>query len=772
MKVIKRDGRSENVSFDKILTRISKLSHGLSIDPCEIAKNICSSIFDGVTTEELDEFTANYCGSNISLHPDYDTIASRILVSNLHKTTCDEYENVAKQLYDNGLVTQHFYSIVLDNKTQINEILNYSNDYLFDYFGFKTLERNYLLRINGKIVERPQHMWMRVAIGIHSNMESICDTYTKLSAKCFTHATPTLFNASTLRPQLSSCFLSSLVDDSINGIFESLKECAEISKHSGGIGIHIHQLRGKNSKIKGTNGTSDGIIPFLRVFNATAKAVNQGSKRNGSIAVYIEPWHCDIEAFLDIKKNHGNEDERCRDLFPALWIPDLFMERVKQNGVWSLMCPNESPGLSDVYGDEFKTLYESYENKGIYRAQVKAQMLWFKILESQIETGTPYMLYKDAVNKKSNQSHLGVIKSSNLCCEITEYSSPKETAVCNLASICLPSYIEDNGFNFKKLHHVVKTIVGNLNKIIDINYYPLEKAKKSNLLHRPIGIGIQGLADIFILLKLPFESEEAKKLNKDIFETMYHAALEKSMELSFVNRTETDSTFGAHSSFKGSPLSKGIFQFDLWGYNPGNGRYNWDLLKEMVKTYGVRNSLLIAPMPTASTAQIMGNNESFEPYTSNIFKRKTISGEFIVVNKHLMRDLISLGLWNKQMRDDIISNGGSIQSIETIPQSVREIYKTIWEIKQKTLIDMAADRAVFICQSQSLNLYMEDPTFKKLSSMHFYAWERGLKTGLYYLRTRPKAQAQKFTIEPKINVSSKNNKKVECTDEICTMCSS
>jgi ribonucleoside-diphosphate reductase alpha chain len=678
---------------------------------------------------------------------------------------------------------------------------------LFDYFGFKTLERAYLLRINKKIIERPQHMWMRVAIGIHGNdIKEVLQTYDLLSKKYFTHATPTLFNAGTNRPQLSSCFLCSINDDSVSGIFDSLKEVALISKYAGGIGLHIHQIRGNGSHIRGTNGTSNGIIPMLRVFNNTARYIDQAGKRLGSIAVYLETWHNDIESFLELKKNHGSEEDRCRDLFLALWISDLFMERVKTEGKWSLMCPDKCPRLSDVYGDEFKELYEKYESEGKYTKQVKAQDLWFKILEAQIEQGVPYILYKDAANKKSNQKNLGTIKSSNLCAEVLIYSSPEETGVCNLASICLPSYVSVSGsgegggvrsFDFEKLHEITKVITKNLNKVIDKNFYPVEKARRSNLKHRPIGIGVQGLADVFIQLRYPFESEEAKQLNKDIFETIYHAAVEASMELAkkrrqvindikninckildediknYVNEFERDIAnpkyIGAYSSFEGSPMSQGLFQFDLWDDAQPSTRYDWDKLRADIMEYGVRNSLLISPMPTASTSQIMGFNESFEPFTNNIFQRKTLSGEFIVINKYLINDLIDRGLWNKELKDTIILHEGSVQNIPEISDDLKAIYKTAWEIKQRNIIDMSADRGRYICQTQSLNIFMEEPDFQKLSSMHFYGHSKGLKTGSYYLRTRPKAKTQQFTIDPEF--AKKKRRCAEENADSCVLCS-
>ena len=739
-------------------------------------------------------------------NPDYSILASRIIVSNHHKNTSPSFSETIKILYDNKdingyqspLISEELYEIVNKNKEKLNNYIDYQRDYLFDYFGFKTLERAYLIKIDKKVIERPQHLWMRVSIGIHGNdIKDVLETYDLMSKKYFTHATPTLFNAGTKRPQLSSCFLCSINDDSVTGIYESLKEMALISKYAGGIGIHIHQIRSKGSHIRGTNGTSNGIIPMLRVFNNTARYIDQAGKRLGSIAVYLETWHSDIEAFLELKKNHGSEEERCRDLFLALWVSDLFMERVKNNKKWSLMCPDQCRGLSDLYGDDFNSLYEKYEKEGKYIKQINAQDLWFKILEAQIEQGVPYILYKDAANKKSNQQNLGTIKSSNLCAEVLIYSSPEETGVCNLASICLPSYIEDNVFNFQKLHDIVKTITKNLNKVIDINFYPVEKARVSNLKHRPIGIGVQGLADVFMIMKYPFESKEAAKLNNEIFETIYHAAVEASMELSkkrrgiidniinnpsndnnddinkYINEYEReiiDKNYkGAYSSYEGSPISQGKFQFDLWGEKPTD-RYDWDKLREDIKEYGVRNSLLISPMPTASTSQIMGFNESFEPITNNIFQRKTLSGEFIIINKYLIRDLISKGLWNKNMKDTIILNEGSIQNIPEISKDLKELYKTSWEIKQRVIIDMSADRGKYICQTQSLNIFMEDPDFQKLSSMHFYGHSKGLKTGSYYLRTKPKAKTQQFTIDPEF--AKKKIKCIEDNGDTCVLCSS
>ena len=803
MRVIKRNKEYEDVSFDKVLMRLKNLSSDLNIDVYEIAQKVCSRIYDGVDTFQLDELAAYLCSSLSIDNPDYSLLAARIIVSNHHKNTSPSFSETIQTLYDNtdihdkksSLVSDEVYEIVNKNKEKLNAYIDYQRDYLFDYFGFKTLERAYLIRVNKKVIERPQHLWMRVAIGIHGNdIKEALQTYDLMSKKYFTHATPTLFNAGTNRPQLSSCFLCSVNDDSVSGIFDSLKEIALISKYAGGIGLHIHQIRAKGSHIRGTNGVSNGIIPMLRVFNNTARYIDQAGKRLGSIAVYLETWHSDIEAFLELKKNHGSEEERCKDLFLALWVSDLFMSRVKENKIWSLMCPDQCPGLSEVFGEEFNKLYEKYESDGKYTKQINAQDLWFKILEAQIEQGVPYILYKDASNRKSNQQNLGTIKSSNLCAEVLIYSSPEETGVCNLASICLPTYVENNIFNFEKLHEVVKIITKNLNKVIDKNFYPVEKARVSNLKHRPIGIGVQGLADVFMLLKYPFEGEEASKLNIDIFETIYNAATEASMELSkkrfdiigkivsgeskeniddYVNEYEKNITnvkyTGAYTSFEGSPISKGLFQFDLWDEKPSN-RYDWEKLRADIKEYGIRNSLLISPMPTASTSQIMGFNESFEPFTNNIFQRKTLSGEFIIINKYLIRDLISKGLWNKEMKDTIILHEGSVQNIDEISSDMKELYKTSWEIKQRIIIDMSASRGKYICQTQSLNIFMEEPDFKKLSSMHFYGHSKGLKTGSYYLRTKPRAKTQQFTIDPAFA-----KRKMKCqadNDDICILCSS
>ena len=754
MLVVKRDGRRESVKFDKITARIEKLCYGLDrnyVEPVDIAKKVISGIYDGVTTVELDNLAAETAASLTTKHPDFAKLAARVAISNLHKVTSKSFSNTMKRLYtyvdpktgENApLVSKETYGIVKQHAALLDSSIIYDRDFSYDYFGFKTLERSYLMKIDGKIVERPQHMLMRVAVGIHGkDIEAAIETYNLLSEKWFTHATPTLFNAGTPKPQLSSCFLLTMKDDSIDGIYDTLKQCAKISQSAGGIGLSAHHVRAKGSYIKGTGGTSNGIVPMLRNFDMTARYVDQGGgKRKGSFAIYLEPWHADIFAFLDLKKNHGKEELRARDLFYALWVPDLFMKRVEQNEDWSLFCPNECPGLSDCYGEEFERLYEKYEKEGRFRKQIKAQDLWFEILEAQIETGTPYMLYKDAANKKSNQKNLGTIKSSNLCTEIIEYTSPDEVAVCNLASIALPKFVTEEGtFDHKKLYDITYVITKNLNKVIDINYYPVEEAKRSNLRHRPIGIGVQGLADTFIRLHMPFDSQEAKGLNKDIFETIYFASMSASKDLAKID--------GAYETFKGSPVSKGIFQFDMWGVTPSSGRWDWDSLKKEVKKHGVRNSLLLAPMPTASTSQILGNNECFEPYTSNIYTRRTLSGEFIVVNKHLMRDLINLGLWNDGMKNRLIEANGSVQNIPEIPQNVKDLYKTVWEISQKVIIEMAAERGAYICQSQSMNIHIQDPNFGKMTSMHFYAWKQGLKTGMYYLRSKAATDAIKFTLD-------------------------
>lgn len=790
MHVKKRDGSLERVSFDKVLRRISKLSEDLNLNCHEIAQRICSRIYDGVSTHELDELTAQLCSSRIADNPDYDKLASRMIISNHHKKTSPSFSETAHMLASNSfkVLSDELINIIETHKDKLNSHIEYSRDYLFDYFGFKTLERSYLMRNSeDRIVERPQHMLMRVALGIHGwDIKDALETYDYMSTKRFIHATPTLFNFGTPRPQGSSCFLLHMNEDSIKGIYESLSECAAISKYAGGIGIHIHNIRAKKSVIRGTNGKSDGIVPMLRVFNSTARYVNQSGKRNGSIAVYLEPWHADVRMFLEMRKNHGNEEERARDLFYALWIPDLFMKRVKSNQQWSLMCPDQCPGLSDVYGEEFERLYERYEEEGRFVERLSAQALWIKILESQIETGTPYMLYKDAVNRKSNQSNLGTIKSSNLCCEIVEHTSPDEVAVCNLASLCLPSFIVTdeegkNRYDFAELGKAVGVLTKNLNKVIDKNFYPLEKARRSNLRHRPIALGVQGLSDTYMRMRLPYESDEARALNRDIFETIYYHAVEMSMLISqkraqvLQNHEEQDYDLrpnefdrlegpypGAYSSFEGSPMSRGLFQFDMWGVTP-SGRYDWEALREKIRSWGLRNSLLVGPMPTASTAQIMGFTESFEVPTSNIFTRNTMAGNFIVVNKYLMRDLIERELWSKEMKERILLAEGSIGSIEEIPPEIRELYKTSWEIKQRAYLDQAKDRGAFVCQSQSMNLFIDNPTLNRMNSVHFYAWESGLKTGMYYLRTKPRATAQRFSIDP--------SSKPPSTEEVCHACS-
>lgn len=751
--VIKRNGKQEAVKFDKVTARIQKLSYGLSslVNVIEVAKKTIEGIYPGVLTTELDNLAAEIAASLTTIHPDYSILASRIAVSNLHKNTTKSFSGTMRKLYQyadkkNGrsmpLIANDVMQVIDEHADLLDSTIIYDRDYGFDYFGFKTLEKSYLLRLDGKICERPQHMYMRVAVGIHKeDIDEVIKTYHLLSERWMTHATPTLFNAGTPKPQMSSCFLLTMKEDSIEGIYDTLKQTAKISQGAGGIGLAIHDIRATGSFIGGTNGTSNGLVPMLRVFNDTARYVDQGGgKRKGAFAVYLEPWHADVFEFLDLRKNHGKEELRARDLFYALWISDLFMKRVEADGEWSLFCPSEAPGLSECWGMEFEALYKRYESEGRARKTIKAQELWFAILESQIETGTPYLLYKDAANSKSNQQNLGTIKNSNLCTEIIEFTSPDEVAVCNLASLALPRFVIDGKLDHDRLFEVTYQVTKNLNKIIDGNYYPVEEARRSNLRHRPIGIGIQGLADVFILLRLPFESELARLLNKNIFETIYFAAMTASKDLAKEQ--------GAYQTFDGSPVSKGIFQFDMWDVIPGD-RWNWDALKEEVKKFGVRNSLLIAPMPTASTSQILGNNECFEPYTSNIYTRRVLSGEFIIVNKHLLKDLIELGLWNNDMKNQIIASNGSIQHIDGIPADIKELYKTVWEIKQRNLIDMAADRAAYICQSQSLNLFVEHPTTSKLTSMHFYAWKKGLKTGMYYLRTQAATQAVQFTLEKK-----------------------
>ena len=760
MYVVKRDGHKEPVMFDKITDRIKKLCYGLNdlVDSVKVAMRVIEGLYDGVTTSELDNLAAETAASMTIAHPDYAQLAARIAVSNLHKNTKKSFSETMADMYHyvnprtgqkSPLLSDEVFEVIQANAAVLDSLIIYNRDFNYDYFGFKTLERSYLLKINGKIVERPQHMLMRVSIGIHLNdIEAVKETYELMSKKFFTHATPTLFNAGTPKPQMSSCFLLTMKDDSIDGIYDTLKQTARISQSAGGIGLAIHNVRATGSYIRGTNGTSNGIVPMLRVFNDTARYVDQGGgKRKGSFAIYLETWHADIFEFLDLKKNTGKEEMRARDLFFAMWTSDLFMKRVQEDTTWTLMCPNECPGLSDVYGDEFETLYISYEAAGKGRKTIRARELWEKILESQIETGTPYMLYKDAANRKSNQKNLGTIRSSNLCTEILEYTAPDEVAVCNLASISLPMFVENGEFNHQFLYDVTKRVTRNLNRVIDRNYYPVIEAENSNMRHRPIGLGVQGLADAFILLRLPFTSDEAKKLNQEIFETLYFAAVTASMELA---KEE-----GPYSTFKGSPISEGEFQYNLWGLKDSDlsGRWDWASLRNEVVEHGVRNSLLVAPMPTASTSQILGNNEAFEPYTSNIYTRRVLSGEFIVVNKHLLEDLVNLGLWNDTLKQEIMRHNGSVQNIEGIPEDIKELYKTVWEMSMKDIIDMSRQRGYFIDQSQSLNLFMEGATYSKLTSMHFYAWQSGLKTGMYYLRTKSAVDAIKFTLN--------NDKKAE-----------
>ena len=858
--VIKRNGNREPVSFDKILKRIKTLgrakdsdSDNLHVNYTSLCQKIIDQLYDDITTQEIDELTAQQCASLATTHPDYGILASRILISNHHKMVDENYLNVVERLYNNTdihniktpIVSDELYNLVKENHELIQSWFNFENDYLLDYFGFKTLERAYLLRINKEIVERPQHMWMRVSLGIHGDdFEKAKETYEMMSSKYFTHATPTLFNAGTQRPQLSSCYLIAMESDSINGIYNTLGDCAAISKWAGGIGMHIHNIRGSGSHIRGTNGTSNGIVPMLRVFNNTARYVDQGGgRRNGSFAIYLEPHHPDIMEYLDMKKNHGDEEARARDLFYALWLNDLFMERVKQNKQWTLMCPDTCRGLSDVYGEEFKELYEEYESKNMGVKTVNARDVWFKILDSQSETGVPYLLYKDACNKKSNQKNLGTIKSSNLCCEIVEYSDDKETAVCNLASIALSKFVKQSPvpfnnldeikiytkkncnwclmmknelkknnisykeelvtiedfesfkkqhnvetvpqlydgdtlvggynkvaellkpvFDYDELHKITKIVTTNLNKVIDINFYPTTKTRTSNMRNRPVGIGVQGLADTYALMNVPFHSDEAANINKKIFETMYHAALTQSNELAKVE--------GPYDSFKGSPASKGILQFDMWNASVTNDRYDWTGLKLGIVESGLRNSLLLAPMPTASTSQILGNNECFEPFTSNIYVRRTIAGEFIIINKHLLKELINIGLWNEDIKQQMVKFNGSIQEIKQIPQVLKDKYKIVWEIPMKHIINMAADRGQFICQSQSMNLWMKNPTYDKLTTMHFYSWSKGLKTGLYYLRTKAKAAPQQFTVEPDKMTQKGDNSENDYEEEDCLMCGS
>lgn len=816
MRVVKRNGEQEVIAFDKILARIRNVGQQAGIaavNYTSLAMKVIDQLYDGIPTTKIDELTAEQCATMTTQHPDYGTLAAYVIVSNHHKTTPPTFYEAMRQLHEftdvrdqpSPLISDEFWDVVFTHHDELEAMIDVSRDFLIDYFGFKTLERSYLMRTNGRTVERPQYMWLRVSIGIHgANMDRVRTTYDLMSQKYFTHATPTLFNAGTPRPQLSSCYLIAMESDSIDGIFNTLKECANISKHAGGIGVHVHNIRATGSHIRGTNGTSNGLVPMLRVFNNTARYIDQGGKRNGTIAVYLEPWHADITHFLEMKMNHGDEDAKGRDLFYALWVPDLFMARVKASAEWSLFCPDECPGLSDVYGDEFDQLYVQYEAEGRQRSKVKARDLWFRILDSQMETGTPYLCYKDAVNRKTNQKNVGIIRSSNLCSEIMEYSDDRETAVCNLASVALnrfiagnqgsphpssklppPSLVEDGGgnqganhedtgnqgvgvrgalvaprvFDFEKLHEVTRIVTENLNRVIDVNYYPTPKTRVSNLAHRPIGIGVQGLADTFMLLDLAFSSDEARVLNQRIFETMYHAALSASCDLA--------EQHGPYSTFAGSPASQGILQYDMWGVEPEAGRYDWNTLKARIVKHGLRNSLLLAPMPTASTSQILGNTECFEPISSNIYTRRTMAGEFILVNRHLIADLQAAGLWNEGVKNNIVANKGSVQHIGGLSEHLKRKYCTVWEIPMKHVIDMAADRGAFICQSQSMNLWMEDPNYAALTSMHFYAWTKGLKTGMYYLRRKARHQPQQFTIEPESNKGEKG----ENEDEGCAMCS-
>ena len=830
MRVMKRDGKFEDISFDKILNRVKNLGNNmepkLKLNYSQFVMDVIEQLYPDISTTKIDELTAEQCASMCTKHPDYGSLASRIIVSNNHKNTLASFSDTMELLYEFKdihdkhipIIDANVWTIIKKNKDFFDNLVDYNRDFEIDYFGFKTLERAYLMRVDKKVVERPQHMWLRVSIGIHfDDLDAVKETYDLMSQKYFTHATPTLYNAGTPRPQLSSCYLLSMEDDSIEGIYNTLKECANISKWAGGIGLHIHNVRATGTHIRGTNGTSNGIVPMLQVFNKTARYVDQGGgKRNGSFAIYMEPWHSDIEDFLDLKKNHGDEEMRARDLFYALWIPNLFMEKVEQDLEWCLFCPDKCPGLSDCYGEEFNALYNKYESEGKMNNRVKARDIWYKILDSQMETGTPYLLYKDAANEKSNQKNLGVIKSSNLCTEIIEYSNDEETAVCNLASIGLSKYVnDDKTFNYEHLHSVTKVVTSNLNKIIDVNFYPTEKTRRSNFLHRPIGIGVQGLADVFAMMDIPYHSAEAISVNKLIFETIYHAALERSNEIAISRKddltavmdmnkyddkynidifetTEKDcrtykstlsektndivnkvkpiraeldikdkNVIGSYSSFVGSPASKGILQFDMWNVTPSE-RYDWATLKKSIQDHGIRNSLLLAPMPTASTSQILGNNECFEPYTSNIYTRRTLAGDYVVANKHLMKELVELDLWTEDLKNNIILNKGSIQHIDGIPDNIKEKYKIVWEIPMKHLIDMSVDRGAFICQSQSLNLWQEDPSYKSLTAMHFYGWKKGLKTGLYYLRRKPRHQPQQFTIDPT---------KIQHEEEVCETCS-
>jgi len=779
MVVVKRDGRKENIHLDKITSRIQKLCYGLDlnyIDPVTITLKVISGIYSGVTTIELDNLAAEIAATMTTMHPDHAILAARIVISNLHKETKKHFSEVIDDLFkmktnnkSTPMISEYHYNIIQNNAEQLNSAIVYDRDFNYQYFGYKTLEKSYLLKINGKVVERPQQMLMRVSIGIHGeDINSAIETYNLMSEKLFTHATPTLFNAATPKPQLSSCFLLTMSSDSIEGIYDTLKQCALISKSAGGIGLNVHCIRAMGSYISGTNGTSNGLVPMLRVFNNTARYVDQGgNRRPGAFAIYLEPWHADIFDFLDLRKNHGKEENRARDLFYALWIPDLFMSRVENNEMWSLMCPNICSGLSDCWGKEFENLYIKYEKEGKFIKQIAAQKLWAAIIDAQIETGTPYMLYKDSCNRKSNQQNLGTIKCSNLCTEIIEYSSPNEIAVCNLASIAVNQFVRsDKTFDFEHLKKVTKVVTRNLNKIIDISFYPVEEAKNSNMRHRPIGIGIQGLADAFILMRYPYESEEARFLNKQIFETLYYGAMEASCELA--------EEYGYYDTYQGSPVSKGFFQYDLWENVTPSNLHDWTLLKSKVAKFGIRNSLLIAPMPTASTSQILGNNESTEAYTSNIYTRRVLSGEFQIVNHHLLRDLTELNLWNDDLKNQLIAANGSVQELE-IPDNLKKLYKTIWEIPQKIILEMAVDRGAFIDQSQSLNIHIAEPNYSKLTSMHFFGWKNGLKTGMYYLRTKPAAMAIQFTVDKtKIN-SLKNNGKKICSlqnKKECLMCSS
>ncbi|GJP52350.1 hypothetical protein CLOM_g11477 [Closterium sp. NIES-68] len=772
MYVVKRDGRKEAVHFDKITARLKKLSYGLSTEFCDpvlVSQKVCMGVYKGVTTAQLDELAAETAAGMTATHPDYALLAARIAVSNLHKKTKKSFSETVKDMYahvnqESGLpaplIADDVYEIIMKHAERLDSEVIYDRDFDYDYFGFKTLERSYLLKVNGKVVERPQHMLMRVAVGIHkADIEAAVKTYHLMSQRWFTHASPTLFNSGTPRPQLSSCFLVCMKEDSIEGIYDTLKECAVISKSAGGIGLSAHCIRAKGSYIRGTNGMSNGIVPMLRVFNDTARYVDQGGgKRKGAFAIYIEPWHSDVFDFLDLRKNHGKEENRARDLFYGLWIPDLFMKRVQSNMPWSLFCPNEAPGLADCWGEEFEALYLKYEREGRAKRVIPSQKLWFAICEAQIETGNPYMLFKDACNRKSNQQNLGTIKCSNLCTEIVEFTSPEETAVCNLVSLALPRFVREKGvpseahpskltgslnhhkrfFDFDKLGEITEVVTRNLNRVIDVNYYPTESARRSNMRHRPIGLGVQGLADAFILLGMPFDSPQARQLNRDIFETIYYHALRTSCQLA---KEE-----GTYESYSGCPVSKGVLQPDMWGVTPSD-RWDWAALRADIAAQGLRNSLLVAPMPTASTSQILGNNECFEPYTSNIYSRRVLSGEFVVVNKHLLNDLTHLGLWSPDLKNELIYHNGSVEGLDEIPQFLRDLYKTVWEMKQRAIVDMAADRGAFIDQSQSLNIYMDAPTFGKLTSLHFYTWGKGLKTGMYYLRTRGAADAIKFTVD-------------------------